>query len=61
MTVYDDKYHRPVTKRYNPSEWEKSAARIPWMDCDPVARCAIEDQYGGVPAPVVDHHGYPTA
>lgn len=54
-------YHRSVTSRFTPTEWEKMAVRVPWMACDTVAMFTVEGQYCGLGEPVIDRHGYPTA
>lgn len=44
MNAEHDKYHRPVTKRYEPSEYDKEAMRTGWMtNVDLCARCHVEE------------------
>jgi hypothetical protein len=64
MKFDTQKYKRPVTSRFVPTDWEKSLMSVPWVNCDPVARIEIES--GSTfcrinTADYADRHGYPTA
>jgi hypothetical protein len=54
-------YHRTVTSRFAPTEWEKSIMSIAWINCDPVAMNEIEGGYGRLSWPLVDNQEYPAA
>jgi hypothetical protein len=55
------RYERPDTSRFRPTEWEKQMVRQHWVDCDPVAMCAIEERFDLSSHVPTDRHGYPTA
>lgn len=54
-------YERPDTSRFRPTEWEKQIMRAKWINCDPVAMCAIEERLNIADQVPTDRHGYPTA
>ncbi|TDW21086.1 hypothetical protein EV128_12255 [Rhizobium azibense] len=52
-------YIRPSDRRFSPTAWERMAVVIPWVNCDPVARHAVEGH--AVWQSFRDSSGYPTA
>ncbi|NTI22362.1 hypothetical protein G6M87_10885 [Rhizobium rhizogenes] len=57
----EDVYIRPQDRRFNPTDWEKSLIKAPWVNCDPVAMSAVEERYTITEQVTVDNHGYPTS
>lgn len=60
-TRNSEAYSRPGERRFTPSEWEKSAVRVDWIDCDPVAMYAVESASGITWGIYTDRHGYPAS
>ncbi|MBY5863280.1 hypothetical protein HFN58_00460 [Rhizobium leguminosarum] len=56
-------YRRPVKSRFTPSELDKTAVCLSWINADLIARMELEADYGGdtIRCAYADRHGYPTA
>lgn len=57
------KYERPAVRRFTPSELDRRAMCMHWLNTDALARLDIEDggYFDTFVSGGVDRHGYPTA